>query len=220
MGLIIGIAGACRKQELADLTCENVKDERSVFHIEIPNTKTNISRDFFVTSGGIEGVNLVDIVRQYKTLRPTNTNHCRFFVGFRQGVCIRQPVGIHTFGGMPKTIASFLNLPHPEVYTGHCFRRSSTSMLADSGADLLTVKRHGGWKSSSVAEGYIDNSKENKKNVAKKILGVGEEILKNIPSTSTSSNDATFCNIQNLQNTAQVLSSASGVSFTFNIYNK
>ncbi|KAJ8909287.1 hypothetical protein NQ315_011363 [Exocentrus adspersus] len=31
----------------------------------------------------------------------------------------------------------------PEQYTGHCFRRSSTSILADSGADLLTIKRHG-----------------------------------------------------------------------------
>ncbi|KAJ8910666.1 hypothetical protein NQ315_011184 [Exocentrus adspersus] len=72
---------------------------------------------------------------------------------------------------MPKNIASFLNLPYLEQYTGHCFRRSSTSILADSGADLLTIKRHGGWKSNTVAEGYIDTSKGNKKKIAAKILG-------------------------------------------------
>jgi integrase len=173
VGLIIGIAGACRKQEMAELLCENVKDEGKVFHIEIPKTKTKISREFFVTSGGFEGIDMVQIIRKYMSLRPRDTDNTRFFVGYRKGKCIRQPVGINTFGSMPKAIATFLKLPHPELYTGHCFRRSSTSMLADSGADLLTVKRHGGWKSNSVAEGYIDTSKENKKNVAKKNFRCG-----------------------------------------------
>ncbi|KAJ8911552.1 hypothetical protein NQ315_012805 [Exocentrus adspersus] len=84
VGLVIGIARACRKQELTNLLNEKVKDEGSVFHIEITY----------------------------------------------------YPVGINTFGNMPKNIASFLNLPYPEQYTGHCF--------LCSGADLLTVKRHGG----------------------------------------------------------------------------
>lgn len=222
VGLIIGIAGACRKQEMVQLTCDNVIDEGNVFHILIPNTKTKISREFFVTSGGIEGIDMVKIVRKYKLLRPPGTDHTRFFVGYRKGVCIRQPVGINMFGGMPKAIATFLNLRHPEEYTGHCFRRSSTSMLADSGADLLTVKRHGGWKSNSVAEGYIDMSKENKKKVAKQILGIEPSSLE--PSTSASGSTDTnadagpSCNPTSsytIQNMPQV---ASGINVTFNIY--
>ncbi|KAJ8909265.1 hypothetical protein NQ315_012358 [Exocentrus adspersus] len=55
VGLVIGIAGACRKQELTNLLNEKVKDEGSVFHIEITTTKTKISREFFITSGGFEG---------------------------------------------------------------------------------------------------------------------------------------------------------------------
>ncbi|KAJ8910067.1 hypothetical protein NQ315_004960 [Exocentrus adspersus] len=39
VGLVIGIAGACRKQELTNLLNEKVKDEGSVFHIEITTTK-------------------------------------------------------------------------------------------------------------------------------------------------------------------------------------
>lgn len=67
---------------------------------------------------------------------------------------------------MPKVIASFLKLPNPELYTGHCFRRSSVSHLANTGSDLITIKRHGGWKSSAVAEGYIDSSLQRKIEVA------------------------------------------------------
>ncbi|KAJ8912394.1 hypothetical protein NQ315_013460 [Exocentrus adspersus] len=209
VGLVIGIAGACRKQELTNLLNEKVKDKGSVFHIEITTTKTKISREFFITSGGFEGINMVEIVRRYKSLRPSNTGHDRFFVGFRQGVCIRQPVGINTFGNMPKNIASFLNLPYLEQYTGHCFRRSSTSILADSGADLLTIKRHGGWKSNTVAEGYIDTSKGNKKKIAAKILG--EET----PSASNSG-DSSF----NIEKHTESVISGTGINFTFNIYNK
>ncbi|CAK1541969.1 unnamed protein product [Leptosia nina] len=67
---------------------------------------------------------------------------------------------------MPKEVATFLNLPEAHEYTGHSFRRSSATLLADSGAELLTLKRHGGWRSSSVAEGYIDDSLRNKEEIS------------------------------------------------------
>ena len=37
--------------------------------------------------------------------------------------------------------------------------------------ELMDIKRHGGWKSNTVAEEYIEMSKDNKKKVATKILG-------------------------------------------------
>ena len=103
-------------------------------------------------------MNMVHIIQKYLVLRPDHADHGRFFVN-----CIKLPVGINTFSAMPKKIASFLNLPEPQAYTGHCFRRSSTLLLADTGADLMTIKRHGGWRSSTVCEGYIDTPIENKK---------------------------------------------------------
>jgi hypothetical protein len=41
------------------------------------------------------------------------------------------------------------------MYTGHSFRRrSSTLLMANApGVDMLDLKRHGSWRSSSVAEG-------------------------------------------------------------------
>ena len=63
-----------------------------------------------------------------------------------------------------------MGLDEPEGYTGHSFRRCSASFLADSGADLSVLKRHGGWKSTTVAEGYIENSMENKIKIANQII--------------------------------------------------
>lgn len=79
-------------------------------------------------------------------------------------------VGINKFGGMAKQVALFLQLPNPEQYTGHCFRRTSATLLVDAGGDLLTLKRHGGWRSSTVAEGYVGDSLNNKITIANKIL--------------------------------------------------
>ena len=52
-----------------------------------------------------------------------------------------QPMGRNTIRGTPKFIANFLVLADPERYTGHCFRCSSVTVLADSGASLTTLKR-------------------------------------------------------------------------------
>ena len=63
-------------------------------------------------------------------------------------------------------VAVFNNLENPEEYTGHSFRVSSTMALADAGVSLPNVKRHSGWKSDSVVEGYFCDSKKLKMDVA------------------------------------------------------
>jgi integrase len=82
-------------------------------------------------------------------------------------------------GAIPKKIAIYLGLPNASEYTGHCLRRSSASLLAEAGASMSMLKRHGGWRSTSVAEGYIESSLENKKMVSKKILGENKNIMDN-----------------------------------------
>ena len=83
-------------------------------------------------------------------------------------------IGKNTLGKIPATIATYLNLSNPLLYTGHCICRSSATMLANTGADMTTNKRFGGWKSTSVAEGYIETSTENRLKIAKQML-IGRE---------------------------------------------
>ncbi|KAJ4429876.1 hypothetical protein ANN_22080 [Periplaneta americana] len=81
-------------------------------------------------------------------------SRARFFHRFSNGKCTNQVVGMNTIGRVPSNIAKFSNLNDPDSYTGHAFGRTSATLLANTGADTLALKRHGGWKSSTVAEGY------------------------------------------------------------------
>ncbi|KAJ8984036.1 hypothetical protein NQ317_012260 [Molorchus minor] len=111
VGLILGIAGACRTDELVNLTVDDIEDE--------------------------------NVVRSQLAM-----------------------------GKIPSVVASYLKLPDVACYTGHCLRRSSATLLADAGVDITTIKRHAGWKSTTVAEGYVENSIENKTKIANQVLVV------------------------------------------------
>lgn len=167
---IFGIAGACRREELMKLTVDDVEDKEDLLVVSIKATKTNVSRKFVICDPGNEKISYLGLFRKYVALRPAATPHRRFFIQYKAGKCSQQCVGINTFGKMPTNIAGFLRLPNPEMYTGHCFRRSSATMLAESGSNITNIKRHGGWKSTSVAESYIEDSLQNKKRIAQNIL--------------------------------------------------
>lgn len=209
----MGVAGACRGNELVELSIHNVTDLGSSILVNIKNTKNNIDRVFVVKNSVNNPVDLIKLCRNYMALRKPDTNHSRFFVQYKDGKCTTQPIGKNTFGQLPKKIATFLQLPEPSLYTGHCFRRTSASLLADSGANVDVLKRHGGWKSSSVAEGYVESSINNKKMIAEKIFGHENETnikLKNqINTTSNASTSST-------ENQINTTSNASIASTSFN----
>ncbi|KAJ8967822.1 hypothetical protein NQ317_007634, partial [Molorchus minor] len=156
VGLILGIAGACRTDELVNLTVDDIEDVGSSLIVKIPNTKTKIPLIFVVTDVG----NMLELFRKYLSLRPPHVKHKRLFLYYKAGKCSSQPVGKNTMGKIPSVVASYLKLPDVACYTGHCLRRSSATLLADAGVDITTIKRHAGWKSTTVAEGYVENSIE------------------------------------------------------------
>ncbi|XP_031350101.1 uncharacterized protein LOC116175885 [Photinus pyralis] len=168
--LIFGVAGACRRQELVFLQTTNVEDQEKHFLVKmgIIDTKTKKDRSFVILPGKH---NLLHIIRKYIAIRPKVTSHNRFFINYQNGKCTVQPVGVHKVGGVPSVVAKFLNLTNASSYTGHSFRRTSASLLANAGGSMTDIMRHGGWRSASVAEGYVEESEMTKVNVATKILG-------------------------------------------------
>ncbi|KAK5643350.1 hypothetical protein RI129_001143 [Pyrocoelia pectoralis] len=162
--LIIGYSGACRRVELMLLTINDIEFKTDSIIVCIPKTKNNVPRVFAITQP-----TWMNLIKKYYQLRPTHTPHDRYFLTYRDGKCSITPMGINKIGQIPKSIATFLNFANPEDYTGHCFRRSSVSELANCGGDLITIKKHGGWKSSAVAEGYIDTTLKKKLEVAQKL---------------------------------------------------
>lgn len=163
--LVIGISGACRCEELVKMTVDNIRDLGSAIHIIIPDNKTKKPRSFTIV-----GEEYLSTYRKYVFLRPKDLEERRFFLKYDKGRCCRMVMGIHKISSVPKQVATFLKLPFASEYTGHCLRRTSATLLVDTGADITCLKRHGGWKSSTVAEGYIEESMTNKKEIANKIL--------------------------------------------------
>lgn len=108
-------------------------------------------------------------------MRPSNCDHRRVFVNYQAGKCTKQPVGVDTFGKIPSKIATYLQPPNLATYTSHCFRRTSATLLMDAGGDITNLKRHGGWKSTTVAEG--ENSFSIKLDIAKKAFGGQKNVV-------------------------------------------
>lgn len=171
------------------MTINDVEDKQTVYIVKVSETKNGIERIFTILNPNNSAVDYLSFIKKYTSLRPSNINCNRFFLKFANGKYSKQPVGINTFGKMPSVIATYLNLPNPTAFTGHCFRRSSATMLANSGGDLLTVKKHGGWKSSAVAEGYVDSTITQKNKISNKIL-----MDDSMPSTSKQSYNFTVDN--------------------------
>jgi len=108
----------------------------------------------------------------------------RLFRSFRNGRYISTPLGKNTLAKVACKIATYLKLENPETFTGHTWRRSAATAFAESGASNQQMKRLGGWKSDSVVDGYVANSKKLKEIIAQGLLpekqveinGVEEEV--------------------------------------------
>jgi integrase len=166
---------------------KDIEDKESLIIVKIPVTKTNISRTFTITNNADEKIDYFGIYRKYAQLRPKNATSSRLFLNFRNGKCHNQVVGRNTIGSWPKKIAEYLKLENSALYTGHAFRKSSATLLANKGVDVLGLKRHGGWKSSNVAESYVEDCLQNKIEFAEKILH--DETFKQKLSTSAVNNN-------------------------------
>lgn len=70
-----------------------------------------------------------------------------------------------------KKIAETLKLDNPSLFTSHAFRRYSATWVADGGVDIINLKRFGGWKSESPAQGYFAESVGNKRKLAELLVG-------------------------------------------------
>jgi len=94
----------------------------------------------------------------------------------KSGAMMNTPVGINTISGYPKRIAERLKLENPNRYTGHTFRRTGTTLLAQGGIDAVRLMRYGKWKDIGCAEGYIADSMKEKVGIANMIIGNSESV--------------------------------------------
>ncbi|XP_043484135.1 uncharacterized protein LOC122512403 [Leptopilina heterotoma] len=131
--LILGIAGACRSDELVKLKTTEVEEHGKLLLVKVAGTKFKKSRSFTITP------EYSDVVKQYQRLRPKRTETDRFFLNYQRGKCTVQVIGKNKFSSMPKQIAAFLKLKNPDLYTGHAFRRTAATLQKEVGSNILDL---------------------------------------------------------------------------------
>lgn len=148
--------------------------------MQLADTETKKVRFFMIEPGEVGNTNLLDIIRAYMVLRPTHINHNRFFINYIHEKCTVQPVGVHKIGRVPQVVAKYLDLENPQSFTGHCFRRTSASILSNAGVSMGDIRRHSEWQSSTAAIGYVDESENSilGEGTSTAELGVFDEIEK------------------------------------------
>lgn len=168
MIIILGISGAMRCNEIFELKLENVIDKGSHIKVSVKDTKNYVDREFIIISS--DRADYAGIIRKFTELRPSNRTDPRYLTAYNNGKCTNLAAGIHKVRSTPSIVAKYLGLNDPKMYTGHSCRRSSATMFADTEANIGQLKQLGGWKSSTVAESYVDQSAVAKMNAAHMLL--------------------------------------------------
>ena len=215
VALIMGVTGACRRHELHQMKITNFNDFGTAVLVTIPNPGTKGVRKFIITE------HYYEIYKKYAYLRPADVNDSYFFLNYNKGKCNYQRVGINKFGAMGKEIAKYLQLPNPELYTGHCFRRSSATILGD---DVATLKR--------FTEKFVDEPTEVKLEVDEESVednqfdtldepveskfSISNEILNSIEDTSNTPSTSRTQTWENRDNLTFQLNSVDSIKMIFN----
>ena len=166
--LVLGYYGALRMAELVEITFENISTIGNGYNIYIVRKKTdkaNIRETKYLPR--LDGPTcpcriLEKYMNNFTKLERTGWLLRRYWLG----KFTKNHIGINVISKIPSIIAKYLNLPEPNGYTGHSFRSSSATALVEAGASQINLKRHGGWKSDSIAESYIRNSQRQKVEIA------------------------------------------------------
>jgi integrase len=188
LALLTGFYGGMRCCEIVALTWEDVVFAQEGILLTIRYSKTD--------RAGIGATKLLPALEEkalsslfYFSLYKEQVadRMGRLFRNFANDKFTKSPIGKNAITTFPRKITEFLDLPNPESYTGHSFRVSSATVLVDEGASSITLKRHGRWTSDTVAEGYLRDSKQHRKETALLLSGDLSEPQQNPANNETTS---------------------------------
>jgi integrase len=163
--------GGLRKSEVSALCVRDISIFEQTLVVNIPKSKTG-ARSFTIIASADSSLDCVVLFHRYMLLRKAVV-HERLFLRIASGKVVAQPIGKNMLGKYPCMIAKHVGLAEPGSYTGHAFRRTATTWLADGGIDVINLKRFGGggWKSDAIAQSYVAESTGNKRALAELIDG-------------------------------------------------
>lgn len=172
--LVVGYCGGLRCADLVSINCEDCEfNETTGMWIQYNVSK---QRGEAVVNKFNVPLEMCSYLETYDNeLDKCNAGSGRMFKTYRtrkdgSGYFTKQAMGVHLLRKVSTKIATYLNLPNPEKYTGHCLRRSTANTLAEAGTSTTILKKHFNWKSEGTALKYVENTKAAKLSISEKMV--------------------------------------------------
>lgn len=175
----IAFSGGLRGHETAQLTFGDLEESEKGIYVHFPRAKQQGEKEVstvLVPNKSDKSICLATKVRNYissveSVLGPFKPED-RLLKGCKNGKCfVRQPMGKNLLSGVGKDVAKLLDLPEPNSYTGHCWRRSAATQAALNGATIAELKKGFGWHSDNVPLKYVDQTNRHVSKLAELITG-------------------------------------------------
>ncbi len=165
---LIAIGGALRHCEIYNLLLSDIEvsTDENTMKVKIRVTKNGECK-VFVIERMKEPWNVIANYKKHINRR-AGSNNDKLFIRYDT----KQNIGKNEIAKYPKYIALFLGYAasKADLYTGHCFRRTSATWAVQNDISAIDLQQLGGWKSFKVAEGYIAESDNHKRKISTKVF--------------------------------------------------
>ncbi len=173
--LQIGFFGAFRRSELTAIQYEHLQFMPKGVEIVIPRSKT----DQFGAGQRCAipyGDQILCPILSLKTwCTKANIKSGPIFRGITKNEVINQKaIAAEHLNIILKTVAKLCKLPNAENYSSHSLRRGFATTASQRGASLSAIMKHGRWRHSDTALGYVEEGQRFEDNAASKILRTKE----------------------------------------------
>jgi hypothetical protein len=164
--VVVGCYGLLRGAEIESLTFEQMKFEGEICFVTVQRKKHGGSLK--ASTFAITDPVCVSIIRQYCDFFTESERTGRLFRYLNSGRSTNRPIGKNKLSKYPQDVAKFLGLD-PTGYSGHCWRRTGATILAEADVSLIQLKHAGGWRSDQVCQEYVEESKNEKIKIASRL---------------------------------------------------
>lgn len=157
----LGWMGALRSSEIVALQWQDITQVSAGIEVTINQSKTNKENDSEIIAIPLLSNDYREAcaVRNLLAIVPTNMQS---IIGrsdnpvFPSVLDPKKPICTRTIDDAIKHAAELAGIN--QVYTTHSLRRGWATFAASQGVSQTALMRHGRWKSSAIAQGYVDHA--------------------------------------------------------------
>jgi integrase len=170
--LQIGFFGAFRRQELVKIECGDIEWVSEGIKILLRRSKTDQSGEGLIRVIPFGDDDLCPVRALRAWLDASSIVEGPIFRAVsRAGAVAAKGLNAATVPDLLTAAASAVGLTGAEEMSGHSLRRGMATSARQYGADLIEIKRQGGWRDDRTVQGYIDDADQFKNTAAGRLLG-------------------------------------------------